>query len=166
MPCPHFCLLFIYTTMETTGLSRHHSRLIRGQHLITGTDCHGIAEIIMGLWARIRFYWFKQVLPKIIWEERVALAQLRNKVPIGYNSTPKLPFLLRRSPLQSTWIHQSLNHPKRHPDPISRFATVHFPDRQTDRHTHSVTSADFATRLFPNYFGQDLLFVSWNTYTI
>ena len=27
----------------------------------------------------------KQVLPKIIWEERVALEQLRNKIPIGYN---------------------------------------------------------------------------------
>jgi len=25
--------------------------------------------------------------------------------------------------------------PKRHPDPISRFATVHFPDQQTDTHT-------------------------------
>jgi len=31
----------------------------------------------------------KQVLPKVIWEERIALAQLCNKVPNGYNGTPK-----------------------------------------------------------------------------
>jgi len=29
----------------------------------------------------------KQVLPEVIWEECVALAQLCNKVPIGYNGT-------------------------------------------------------------------------------
>jgi len=28
--------------------------------------------------------------PKVIWEERVALAQLCNKVPIGYNGTPQI----------------------------------------------------------------------------
>jgi len=27
--------------------------------------------------------------PKVIWEERVALAQLCNKVAVGYNGTPK-----------------------------------------------------------------------------
>jgi len=26
-------------------------------------------------------------------------------------------------------------HPKRHPEPFSRFATIHFPDRHTDRET-------------------------------
>ena len=31
------------------------------------------------------------------------------------------------------------HHPKRHPDPNSRFATVHFPDRQTERHTDRQT---------------------------
>ena len=31
----------------------------------------------------------ERVLPKVIWEERVALAQLRNKVAAGYNGTPK-----------------------------------------------------------------------------
>jgi len=42
----------------------------------------------------------KQVLPKVIWEERVVLAQLPNKVANGYNGTPqihpqKLPLLIR-----------------------------------------------------------------------
>jgi len=32
------------------------------------------------------------------------------------------------------------HHPKQHLDPISRFVTVHFPDRQT--HTHSLTQTD------------------------
>ena len=77
--------------------------------------------------------------PKVIWEERVA-------VPIGYNGTPqsspsKLPLLLRRSP---TLSNTPLPRPtplttKWHPDPISRFATVHFPDRQTERHTDTQT---------------------------
>jgi len=31
-------------------------------------------------------------------------------------------------------------HPKRHPDPISRFAKVHFPQRQTDRPTDTQTN--------------------------
>ena len=30
----------------------------------------------------------KLLLPKVTWEERVALALLRNTVPIGYNATP------------------------------------------------------------------------------
>jgi len=53
--------------------------------------------------------------------------------------TPKLPLTLRRSTPQQ--IHPSLNWPhwppKRHLDPISRFATIHFMDRQrqTDRQT-------------------------------
>ena len=31
-----------------------------------------------------------QVIPKVIWEERVALIQLCNKVPISYNGTPQV----------------------------------------------------------------------------
>jgi len=43
-------------------------------------------------------------------------------------------------PFDTHLIHLSLDnrphsHPKQHPDPISRFATVHFPDRQKDRPT-------------------------------
>ena len=48
---------------------------------------------------------------------------------------PKLPFTLRQSP--PPLMHRSsadpTHHRKRHSDPISRFATVHFPDRQTHR---------------------------------
>jgi len=32
----------------------------------------------------------EQVLPKVSWEERVALAQLRNEVPITYNGMPNI----------------------------------------------------------------------------
>ena len=35
-------------------------------------------------------YYYRQVLPRVIWEECVALAQLRKNVPIGYNRTPKI----------------------------------------------------------------------------
>jgi len=53
--------------------------------------------------------------------------------------TLKLPLPLRRLPphLIHTFLDHPSHHPKRHPDPISRFATVHFPDthRQTDRPT-------------------------------
>jgi len=40
------------------------------------------------------------------------------------------------TPMQYT--HHSTDptyHPRRHPDPISHFATVHLPDRQTNRST-------------------------------
>jgi len=49
----------------------------------------------------------------------------------------KLPLSLRRS-LPHLIHHPSTDlthHPKRHPDPISRFATVHPPDRHTDTPT-------------------------------
>ena len=73
--------------------------------------------------------------PEVIWEERVALALLCNKVPIGYNGMSPIhprncsfPFDDHHLHL----IHPSLTdltrHPNRHPDPISCFATVHFPD--------------------------------------
>jgi len=55
--------------------------------------------------------------------------------------TRKLPLSLRRSPPHL--IHPSLDrptrHPKRHPDPLSRFATIYFPDGQTDRPTDTET---------------------------
>ena len=31
--------------------------------------------------------WSRTSHPEVIWEERVALAQLRNKMPVGYNGT-------------------------------------------------------------------------------
>jgi len=43
-----------------------------------------------------------QVLPKIIREERVAVAQLRNKVPIGYNVTPQIYGIPQNCPFPST----------------------------------------------------------------
>jgi len=53
------------------------------------------------------------------------------------NSPTKLPFPLRRSPPPSNTHIPRRHHPKRHPDPISRFATVglHFPDRETHTQT-------------------------------
>jgi len=60
----------------------------------------------------------------------------RNKVPItirrfSFAPPPKIPLAVERShpvylPHSST---QPTHHPKRHPDPISRFSTIH----QTDR---------------------------------
>jgi len=38
--------------------------------------------------------------PKVIWEERIALAQLRNKFLIGYNGTPHI--YPQNCPLPST----------------------------------------------------------------
>ena len=86
----------------------------------------------------------KQVFPKVIWEERVALARLHNKVPSGYNGTPQIhPTTapsIRRSPpypIPTDPTHR----PKRHPDPLSHFATIQFSDthRQTDTHTDTQT---------------------------
>jgi len=37
--------------------------------------------------------YYKQVLPKVIWEERIIVAQLCNKVPTGFSGTPK--FILK-----------------------------------------------------------------------
>ena len=59
----------------------------------------------------------------------------------NYASTPKLPL-----PFDDHYphlIHPSstdpTHHLKWHSDPISRFATVHFPDKQTDRQTDRPT---------------------------
>jgi len=82
-----------------------------------------------------------QVLPKVIWEEHVALAQLCNQVlllSIGCPNSPQnCPFPFDdKHPIYYT--HPSTDpthHPKRHRDAISRCATIYFPDQQTDRHT-------------------------------
>jgi len=91
-------------------------------------------------------WWELQALPKVIWEERFALAQLCNKVPIGYNGTPQIhpqncrfPFDDHHPHLIHHYSTDRTHHPKRHPDPISRFVTVHFPDTQTDRPTDRPT---------------------------
>jgi len=56
------------------------------------------------------------------------------------SSPSKLHLPLRRSPpLSNTSIPRPTPLTKRHPDPLSRFATVHFPDQQTDRPTHRPT---------------------------
>ena len=83
-------------------------------------------------------------LPKVIWEEGRVAAPSHTyavKSPLvtmaAPNSPPKVPF---------PWSDpkpQYLPHPctrptfdaKRHPDPIRRFSTVHWTDRQTDRPT-------------------------------
>jgi len=44
---------------------------------------------------------------------------------------PKLPLIFDDHPLSTDPTH----HAKRHPDPISRFATEHFPDTHTDQQT-------------------------------
>jgi len=75
----------------------------------------------------------QQVLLEVIWEERIALTQLRNKVPIGgmpYIYPPKLP-LWRSTPPFNTLMSRLT--PLTTPNPISRFATVYF----LDRHTHT-----------------------------
>jgi len=71
----------------------------------------------------------QQVLPKLIWEKRVA-------VLFGYNAgtwdAPNSPqnYLFLRRPPQPSYTSTDPTHP----DHISRFATIHFPDTQTDRH--------------------------------
>jgi len=83
--------------------------------------------------------------PKVTREKRFALAQLRNRVLIGTirrpQFTPKTAHFLRRSSLRL--LHPSstdpTHHPKRHLDPISRFATIPFLDRPTHRLTDRPT---------------------------
>ena len=66
--------------------------------------------------------------------------QLCIKLPIGYNGMPPNLPLKRSLP---HLIHPSLDrphsHPTQHPDPISHFATIHFPDRHTDGIDDSLT---------------------------
>jgi len=68
-------------------------------------------------------------------------AQLCNKVLIGNNGMPQIhsqnyPFPSTiTTPIQYNHPSTDPTHnPKRHPDPFSRFVTVHFPDRHTDIH--------------------------------
>ena len=73
------------------------------------------------------------------------IAQLHPKVPIGYKGAthirpPKLPLPAYQSancyicpiyaPMQATY------HPRRHPDPISPFPTMHWTNRQRDTQTY------------------------------
>jgi len=84
----------------------------------------------------------KQDLSGVIWEERVALTQLRNKIPVGYTwDAINLP---QNCPApfddhQFRIMHPSLDLPHLSSQTASRsnqpFAKIHFPDRQTDRQT-------------------------------
>jgi len=65
--------------------------------------------------------------------------------PIGYNGTPPnhpkiahFPWAISTPIWYSHPSTDPTHHPKRHPDPISRFTTIHPLDRQTDtdRQTH------------------------------
>jgi len=56
-------------------------------------------------------------------------------------STQKLPLLVGRSQpvyLPYPWT-QPIHHPKRHPDPISCFSTIHWTNRPTGRQTDRPT---------------------------
>ena len=68
------------------------------------------------------------------------------KVPITYNGMPQIhpqncPLLFddHCPHLIHTFLDQPTHHPKWHTDTLSRFATVYFLDRQTDRQTHRPT---------------------------
>ena len=72
-----------------------------------------------------------------------AVAHIRRKVPIGYNGFPFVTMARPKFGLKSTPSHgpipkpHYLTHPwtrptydaKRHPDPIRRFASMHWTDR-------------------------------------
>ena len=70
------------------------------------------------------------------------LAQLRRKVPFGYNGahhicpkgTPSCRPIAKPNYLPQPWTRPTY-HFKQHPDPISRFATIYWTDRQTNRPT-------------------------------
>jgi len=55
--------------------------------------------------------------------------------------TPKLliPFDDNHPRLIQPSLDDSTHHPKRHPDPLNRFATIQFPDTYTQRQTHRWT---------------------------
>jgi len=78
----------------------------------------------------------QQVLSKVIWEEP------RRKDPIGYNGTLQIhpqnhpsPSTITTHPYNTPIPRLTPLIPKRHTDPISRFATIHFAERQTDSRT-------------------------------
>ena len=76
----------------------------------------------------------------------------KHKVPIGYDEMPHIyhqncPFPSTISTLSNTPSSTDpTHHPKWHPDPISRFATVHPPDRQTDRPTDGLADRSVTRR--------------------
>ena len=65
---------------------------------------------------------------------------LSHKVPIGYNGAPQMrpqkypfPWTDRQIPLPALCLDRPTYDAKRHPDPIRRFSTIHWTDRETDR---------------------------------
>jgi len=89
-----------------------------------------------------RFVVYTEILPTFRVESNTFLREkyaILPFKPMGTKNQTALPF----GHLDLRLIHPSLyvptHYPKRHLDPFSRFATVHFPDRQTDRHTHRWT---------------------------
>ena len=73
--------------------------------------------------------------PKVVWEERVTLAQLyATKILLVSMGRPT--FTSKTTP--SPWTDPT-HRPKRHPDPVSRFTTVHLPVRHTDRPTDGIS---------------------------
>ena len=107
------------------------------------------ATVYTHLYFTIRYC--KQVLPKVIWEERVALAQIHKEVPTGYSRMPqmypkftaKLLLPVRRSlphliHFPSTNRLHSL--PRRASGSNQPFchSTLSGSDRQTDRTTDGI----------------------------
>jgi len=82
-----------------------------------------------------------------------AFAQLRYKLPIGYNRAPHIlpPNFPSRGPipkpnyLPHPWTHLTY-HPKPHSYSLSRFATMHLTDRQTDTQSYRLLEG-----MFDNY---------------
>jgi len=81
---------------------------------------------------------------QVIWEQNFTLAQLCNKVLTGYNGMPHIypqncPFPFDdHHPIYYTHPSTDTTHlTKWHPNPINRFATIHFLDRQTDQQARS-----------------------------
>jgi len=71
------------------------------------------------------------------WPRRGTVAHVRRKVPTGYNGAPQIrpkSTPSRRSILKPHYLPHPWTRPtydaKRHPDPIRRFSTMHWTDRQ------------------------------------
>ena len=96
----------------------------------TGLSCHDSAFIVQS----------EQVLPKVILEECVALAQLCNKVSIGYNGTPEIHHQNSPFPFVDHQPHTSITRPTSLNIPNgSRIQSAVFHSTlsgQTDRLTH------------------------------
>jgi len=99
-------------------------------------------SVVVHIWRLVTFKehvkaWM-EIWTKVIWEQRVTLTQLHNKIPTGYNGMPH--FYLQNSPFpldnhHPRLIHPSLDRPhsppKCHLDPVNCFATFQN-DRPTD----------------------------------